>query len=164
LTWDKVDLKERLIRLQSADTKEKESKTVPVGEEVFNVLNKLPRPIHGGFVFLYNGEPIMKRFETAMKTACEKAGIVWGKEEEGGFIFHDLRHTFITDMRRAGVPRTVTMSITGHAIKDMNERYDTVEDWEKIDAVKKLSAYRKSVSKTVSNDPSQEPQPIDSAI
>ena len=56
------------------------------------------------------------------------------------------------------------MSITGHAIKDMNERYDTVEDWEKIDAVNKLSAYRKSVSKTVSNAPFQEPQPIDSAI
>jgi integrase len=44
----------------------------------------------------------------------------------------DLRHTFITGMRRAGVPRTVTMSVIGHALKDMHERYDTVEDWKKL--------------------------------
>ena len=66
----------------------------------------------------------------------------------------DLRHTFITGMRRAGVPRTVTMSVTGHAIKDMNERYDTVEDWEKLEGVDKLRAYRESVRQTVSFAPS----------
>jgi len=67
----------------------------------------------------------------------------------------DLRHTFATGMRRAGVPRTVTMSVTGHAIKDMNERYDTVEDWEKLEGVEKLRAYRNSVRHSVSFDPSK---------
>jgi len=41
------------------------------------------------------------------------------------------------------------MSITGHAIKDMNERYDTVEDWEKAEAITKLETYRNSeIAKT----------------
>jgi integrase len=149
LTWDKVDLKGRLIRLHASDTKEKESKAVPVGDELFKVLSRIPTPIHGGYVFLYNGKPITKRFETAMKSACEDAGLTWGRDEDGGLIFHDLRHTFITDMRRAGVPRTVTMAITGHAIRDMNERYDFVEDWEKLEAIKKLETYRKSGMKVV---------------
>jgi integrase len=83
LTWDKIDVKERLIRLEASDTKEAKSKTVPIGEEVLKVLNRLPRPIHGGHVFLYNGKPIEKRIETALKTACTKAGITWAGKRRG---------------------------------------------------------------------------------
>ena len=66
----------------------------------------------------------------------------------------DLRHTFITGMRRAAGSRTVTMPVIGHAIKDLNERYDTVEDWDKLEGVDKLRAYRESVRQTVSFAPS----------
>ena len=55
-------------------------------------------------------------------------------------------------MRRAGVPRTVTKSIMGHAIRDMNERYDTVEDWEKLDAIGRLETYRRNVDQTVDQE------------
>ncbi len=89
-------------RLEASDTKEGQGKAVPLGDEAYRVLSKLPRPLHGGFVFLYNGRAIEHRFETAIKTACKSAGIPWGRKEKGGFIFHDLRHTFVTDMRRAG--------------------------------------------------------------
>jgi hypothetical protein len=61
----------------------------------------------------------------------------------------DLRHTFITGTRRAGGPTTVTMSATGHAIRGMNERYDTVEDREKGEAIRKLVDYRQSVAKVL---------------
>jgi len=142
LTWDSVDLKNRVINLAPTDTKEGQPKTIPIGEEVFAVLSKLPRPIHGGHVFLYNGSQIKDNFFRSIKTACENSKILWGMKEKGGFIFHDLRHTFITDMRRAGVARTVTMNITGHAIKDMNERYDTIEEWEKAEAIRTLKKFR----------------------
>lgn len=144
LTWDKVDMQNRMINLSAEDTKEGRSKTIPIGEGPYKELAGLPRGIHSRVVFLYNGRPILNRFETAIKSACAKAGIKWGREEDGGFIFHDLRHTFITDMRRAGVDRNVTMAITGHAIKDMNQRYDVVEGWEKTRAIKGLEAYRRS--------------------
>jgi integrase len=145
LTWNKVDLRERFARLEASDTKEEKPKTVPLGEEVIKMLTGRPIGIHDGRVFLYNGKGIEKRFETAMKSACEKAGITWGREEKGGFIFHDLRRTFITEMRRAGVQESVIMSITGHSIKTMNQRYDAVEDWEKLGAIKKLEDYRKEL-------------------
>lgn len=146
LTWEKVDMKAGLIRLEASDTKESAAKIVPIGPELRGVLQGLPRGIHGKTVFLKKGKPIRNGFEKMMKTACEKAGIKWGREEKDGFIFHDLRHTFITEMRRAGVDRTVTMAITGHAIQDMNQRYDTVEDWEKLEAIAKLEAYRSAVT------------------
>ncbi len=63
-------------------------------------------------------------------------------EIDGGFIFHDLRHGFVTEMRRAGVPRSVTMSLTGHVPKDMNDRYDTVNDQGRFDAVRALERFR----------------------
>jgi len=152
MTWGRVDLKNRFIRLEASDTKEKQGKSIPIGTELLKVLSKLPRFLHNEHVFLYNGRPILNRFETALSSACKAAGIAYGKNEKGGFIFHDLRHTFATDMRRAGVPRTVTMSIMGHAIRDMNERYDTVEDWEKLDAIGRLETYRRNVDQTVDQE------------
>ncbi len=50
-----------------------------------------------------------------MKSTYERAELVWGRDEKNGVIFHDFRRTFITDMQRAGVRRSVSMSITGKA-------------------------------------------------
>lgn len=150
LTWDKVDLKSGFIYLEASDTKEGMPKAVPIASEVGKVLIRLPRPIHGGHVFLYKGKPI-KRFDVSLSKACGSADILWGRRKKGGFIFHDLRHTFITDMRRAGVQRTVTMAITGHAVTDMNERYDTIEAWEKLEAIRLLEKFR-SVDQSVDQE------------
>ena len=43
LIWDKVDLKERMIRLESADTKKGLSKKVPISKALKNILIKPPR-------------------------------------------------------------------------------------------------------------------------
>ncbi len=142
LTWDKVDLKERMIRLEDEDTKEGKAKTVPIGDKVYDLLGRIPRALHDSHVFLYCGRPIRNRFETGLKTACRKSGIAWGREVKGGFIYHDLRHTFITDMRKAGVDRDVRAAIVGHAIKDMQGRYDEVDDQDKLLAIRQLESYR----------------------
>ncbi len=154
LLWDRIDLKGNFIHLEASDTKEGKAKSVPIGEELYKVLSKLPRPILGGHVFLYNSKPIRNRFETALKRACGKAGIVWGREVKGGFVFHDLRHTFVTNMRKAGVDRDVRAAIVGHAIKDMQGRYDEVDDQDKLAAIRQLESYRfTSVDQTVDQAP-----------
>lgn len=114
-----------------------------------DVLEGIVRGLPHVQVFTYYGKPITRHFSQGLKSACKKAKITWGRDVKGGFVFHDLRHTFITDMRRAGVDRTVTMAITGHAITDMNQRYDVVEDSDKAGAIRKLEAYRASVDQTV---------------
>ena len=68
-----------------------------------------------------------------------------------GFIFHDPRHTFVTDMRKAGVQKSVGMSITGHAPKDMDDRYNRVDDEDKLEAIKELEAFREMLDKTLDN-------------
>ena len=88
-------------------------------------------------------------FTGSIKTACDKAGVLWGREEKDGFVFHDLRHGFVTDMRKAGVEKSVRMSITGHAIRDMDDRYNKVDDSDKHKAIEKLETFRASVRQNV---------------
>ena len=53
--------------------------------------------------------------------ACHEAGI-------NDFRFHDLRHTFVTNMRRAGKQDRSIRAITGHKTFVVFTRYDTVSD------------------------------------
>ncbi len=45
LTWNKVVLKNRLIRLEASATKEEAAKTIPIGEEFLKVLKRIPKGI-----------------------------------------------------------------------------------------------------------------------
>jgi integrase len=63
-----------------------------------------------------------------LRLACKKAKIKYGRFEKGGFIFHDLRHTFNTNMRKAGVAESVIMKVTGHSTREMFDRYNTVDE------------------------------------
>ncbi len=78
-------------------------------------------------VFQYKGKPITYNFTRSLKRACQAAKIKYGRFVKGGFIFHDLRHTFNTNMRKAGVSETVIMKITGHSTREMFDRYNTVD-------------------------------------
>jgi integrase len=48
----------------------------------------------------------------ALKKACKVAGITCGRFAKDRFVFHDLRHTFNTNMRKAGVTESVIMAVT----------------------------------------------------
>ena len=76
-----------------------------------------------------------------LRKACEKAGVVYGRNVEGGFVFHDLRHTFNTNMRKAGVAESVIMQITGHSTREMFDRYNTVDEEDRREAIERLQGY-----------------------
>jgi integrase len=58
-----------------------------------------------------------------------------------GFTFHDLRHTFVTNMRKAGVPEGVIMKITEHSTREMFDRYDKIDAEDKKEAVDQLEVF-----------------------
>ncbi len=60
---------------------------------------------------------------------------------KGGFIFHDLRHTFNTNMRKADVPESVIMSIMGHSTRQMFDRYNKIDGEDKTIGVEKLGDF-----------------------
>ena len=148
LSWDKVDLKKRIIRLSAQDTKDKEARTIPICDDLMTCLKRLPRSLNTRQVFLHRGGPI-KDIRGALKSACEKAGIVYGRFEENGFVFHDLRHTFNTYMRKAKVPESIIMAVTGHSTRAMFDRYNTVDEEDTRWGVDQMGVYLKNVDQTV---------------
>ncbi len=121
LTWDKVDLNQRVIRLGAGDTKTSEPRVIYLNDEVLGILHEAGRVRGLGHnrVFTYKGRPIMS-IRTAFLKACSRGGIE-------NFRFHDLRHTFNTNMRKAGVDHSVIMKLTGHKTAAMFHRYNTVD-------------------------------------
>lgn len=139
LTWSKVDMKNRVVRLEASDTKDAEPRRVPICDELAQVLRGIPRAIHDDHVFLYRGKPI-RDIRSALTRACEKVGLKYGRAEAGGFVFHDLRRTFNTNMRKAGVPESVIMAITGHSTREMFDRYNRIDAADTREAVNMMVA------------------------
>ena len=50
-------------------------------------------------------------------------------------IFHDLRHTSHTDIRKAGIPEALIIGITGHETREMFDRYNRVDEEDTRQAV-----------------------------
>ncbi len=142
LTWKKVDLGSGVVTLDPEDTKTGKPRVVALVSEAVGILRKADRvrSLVTPHVFTYKGQPI-KSIKTALGRAVEKAGIE-------DFRFHDLRHTFNTNMRRAGVDEVVTMKLTGHRTMSMYCRYSTVDLDDAKEAMAKFESYLGLASRT----------------
>jgi len=116
LTWDNVDLDARVIRLRGSDTKTEEGRTIPLHQEVVDMLQSLPR--NSEWVFTLNGKPI-KDIKRSFNTACKLAGIT-------NFRFHDLRHTAINNWRLQGHDFIRIMAASGYKTMSVFKRYNYV--------------------------------------
>lgn len=127
LTWDKVDLDDGIVRFSPEDTKTNKGRDVPLNDEMITMFRKLrdewdnaPAPICNiPYVFTFKGQQILE-IKRSFNSACRRAGIK-------DFHFHDLRHTFVTNARKAGVHDFVIMAITGHTTFEMFKRYNKVD-------------------------------------
>jgi integrase len=135
LTWDRVDMKRGLIDLSPEGTKTKDRRLIPFNDTlwcVFREANRI-RSLSHNFVYTRKGKQI-ESFHTAFQGACKRAGIQ-------NLRFHDLRHTFNTNMRKAGVDNTVIMKLTGHKTLSMFQRYNHVDEADAREAMRKLEGF-----------------------
>jgi integrase len=152
LTWSHIDMKNRIIQLEASETKDREARKIPICDGLYDILVSIPKAIHDDHVFLFKGEPI-KDIRTALARACRDAGIPYGRGTKDGFVFHDTRHCFNTNMRKSGVPESVIMKITGHSTREMFLRYDTVDSSDTRKAVDQMEGFLKSVDQNVDQVP-----------
>lgn len=148
LTWPMVDMKNRIITIPREITKDDEERKVPISDILYATLSKIPRALHDDHVILFKGKPL-DVLGRALGRACEKAGIIYGRKTEDGFTFHDLRHTFNTNMRKAGVAESVIMAITGHSTREMFDRYNKVDEEDTRQAVNQLEVFFQNVTLNV---------------
>jgi integrase len=138
LTWDRVDLKGGFIRLKETDTKTGERRHIPIGNELRGVLESLPIALdpNGGrvpYVFTRRGRPI-KSVREIFSRVCRDTGLT-------DLVFHDLRHTATTNLRRAGVDALTAMKITGHKTMAVFKRYNTIDEDDLKAAQRQMDTY-----------------------
>lgn len=110
LVWDDVDLKRSILVLR--DTKNGDTRTVPLSPAASEALKTLPRRLRGG-VFSMNEEAITREFQR-LRDLC---GIK-------GLNFHDLRHEAISRLfERTDLDAMEIRSISGHRTMQMLSRY-----------------------------------------
>lgn len=61
--------------------------------------------------------------QRGFEEACKRAKIVYGLTKPGGLIWHDLRHTFATRLRAAGVHELDIMQLMGHSTVNVTIGY-----------------------------------------
>jgi len=116
LTWEQINPRERTIHLTR--TKNGRTRTLPMSDELWRTLSALPRRLHCPHVFAkedgsrYVKESIRGAFEGALRRA---------RIED--FHFHDLRHTFASNLVMAGVDLLTVKELLGHQTMDMTVRY-----------------------------------------
>ena len=97
------------------------------------------RTFEHNYVFDFYGRPL-KSIRNSLERACAEVGIPYGRRAKDGFVFHDLRHTFVTNCRRAGIDAITTMRMVGHSSRAMYDRYNTVTAEDAKEAFEKLNA------------------------
>jgi len=148
LTWDRVDFKAKVIRLQAEDTKSNEGRSVPLTPELTELFRGLykVRYLQEAHVFLVKGQSVSS-IKTAFNAACRRANIQ-------GFHFHDFRHTAVTNMRRAGIDHLTIMKITGHKTLEVFKRYNSFLEGDLREAAHQFNTYlTRAHSATLTDSP-----------
>jgi integrase len=124
IEWPAVDLDAAKITLREGETKNDESRVLPLRDELVKLLSAVKH--REGRVF-----PTKRSMEPAFKKACAAAGIE-------GLLVHDLRRSAVRNLRKAGIAEGVAMKISGHKDRTVFERYNVVSHDDVLDAGKQL--------------------------
>lgn len=140
ITWDQVDLKARLVRLEQDQTKSEEPRIVPLPPVLVEILEKVT-PKEG---VVFNTENLRTEWGKACAAVGlgtrEKvksgSGFTWYRYK--GMMIHDLRRSAIRNLIAAGVPENVAMKISGHKTASVFRRYNIVTTQDVSNAMDRL--------------------------
>jgi len=130
LKWDQVNFKQGIITL--TETKNDERRDIPMDETVKKLLRGLRTEDNVAYVFLRDGQPL-KFIDGSFRTAVENSKIE-------DFHFHDLRHTFASNLVMAGVDIMTVKELMGHKDLTMTLRYSHLAANHKTKAINILDA------------------------
>jgi integrase len=130
LKWENVYLDKGYILVE--ETKNDESRVIPINKQLLKTLNSLKLIPSDGFVFTNKGKPI-KDIRTAFDGALKRSGIK-------KFTFHDLRHTFASNLVMNGFDLVTVKELMGHSSIQMTMRYSHPTPEHKVQAIESLDA------------------------
>lgn len=109
MRWSELDVEKRLWTLPSQRAKNGRQHTVPITDDMLDVLQRVPRFLASDYVFTTTGKSpisgfgrLKRRLDFALPSSTEP------------WIIHDLRRTMSTNMAMQGVPQPVTEALLNH--------------------------------------------------
>lgn len=130
LRWDKhIDLNHGFILLDI--TKNGERRELPINKTLCETLKELKSNKISSYVFADKTGRRYKEVHKSFKTALGKAGIC-------DFKFHDLRHTFASQLIMNGIDITTVKELLGHKTLTMTMRYAHLAPSHKVNALDRL--------------------------
>ena len=137
LSWGDIDLSNKVLTVRAGYAKSGDVRHIPLNSEALSVLKSLRKHKLG------QG----KLFDVGSFARAWKSVLLTAKIED--FRFHDLRHTFASNLAMAGVALNTIRELMGHSDIEMTIRYAHLAPSHKAEAVaalvKKPVAPRKKV-------------------
>ena len=139
LKWHNIDLKHGFVLLDR--TKNGERREIPINgtlkeslESLYSGTKERPRRVDIPYVFYDpKSEKPYQNVKRSFNSACRRAGIK-------DFRFHDLRHTFASQLVMAGADLTTVRELLGHKTLTMTLRYAHLAPSHKAKAVSLLDS------------------------
>jgi integrase len=143
-----VDLKAGTIRLKLSETKTDKGRLIPLNQTLTSTLKTATRYVRCPWVFvsqtmvvLWQADPEQvdphyhaTSITHAFEWACRTSGVSHA-------TFHDLRQSFVTNARRAGIDYFCIMAITGHKMIAVFKRYNRIDQRVLQGAIRQLDTY-----------------------
>lgn len=130
LKWSDLDLQNGFVTVRSS--KIGESRRIRLHPELIRILKEHPHRLKSEFVV--PNPQTGKRLDN-IKSAWNKAIIQAGIKD---FRFHDLRHTFISNMSMSGADPITIMQFTGHKTLGVLMRYSHLSDQHLKEALERM--------------------------
>ncbi|MHB8204798.1 MAG: tyrosine-type recombinase/integrase [Desulfomonilaceae bacterium] len=139
LRWQHINLNKRIVTFHATETKEGQSKRVPIHRDLLDVFERIGkvRSLGDDLLFQIEGHPIKyDSLQHPWSRALDKLN--WDTPRPR---FHDLRHSWKTNARRSGIDHEIREMILGHSDRafDVSERYGVISDDELVNAIDKFT-------------------------
>lgn len=135
LKWGNIDASQNLIRF--TDIKTGKAIKIPIAAGLARVLRTMERGPHAAFLWpeqaaIYEKQgpgPLSMQFYEDVLTPAGLAERRTHKKRKGdsrrtaGLSFHCLRHSFVTELQRAGASKNVAKELVGHSSDSVNDIY-----------------------------------------
>ncbi|MEO8564641.1 MAG: site-specific integrase [bacterium] len=136
LEWESVDLARRTLTVLASHSKGNATRHIPLNDEAMAVLQAIKPKVAAGLVF---PSPITgKRFNNVKKAWAE----ITAAAKLPDLRWHDLRHTFASQLVMSGASLFVVQKLLGHSTPKMTMRYAKLAPDQLADAVALLSPRR----------------------
>lgn len=144
--------------LRTLDIKKKAHFLMPLSARAKEILAGRMMAVRKPNAYLFAGEngptpqyaALLRR---VLKCACERAGVPYGHRVDGGIVFHDLRHTAMTNLLQTGVDLATAQSLSRQSSRTIALRYGHATDRSQRAALAALESFGvQSVTTDTDND------------